>query len=678
MLEKLALQKKFITNAQCIQALDACRGADNLDLALKNYFEQEKILSDKQLKILLATYSAFKTIQKNQVFGNCAVTLGLVDKALFQQEMERQKGKLAENKQPLFLGKVWQDDQTITPEQYQEVIQYLQKGPAGAEAPKPASPDQMTQEQAPEKQDHAMSSELDCGVILEVDAAGMMAFIKKTNKFKDTVPSSKIIEQLQEFGICYGLAEIFDIEDFIDSTGYKTTPFRVARGTDPVPGKDARIEYFFETDHLKAGGIDEDGNIDFRDRGPIPWVKRGTLLAKKYPMIEACNGRNVFNQELPVPPAVDTPLRFEAGAMLSSDGLELYSEIDGCPTLDQSGKIHVSRAFIAADDIDYQTGHIDYDGDIVIKGTLKAGFKAIGHEVRVGVVDGGEIDASGDVTVLNGMIGGTVYSRGNVSIKFVQNSTIFCLGNLTVDKEILDSRIVTSGTVNIQNGEILSSNITCNKGLITRHLGTEKSTPNIITLGVDAFTLRELKNIRDRIDLGIERQEQIREKIDILYQDVVKTTQGTLRLVHEIDRARQENFLLSKQGSDKQSASKSQIQTNKRLLVRLDKEFNRLLDRMEKKKGRIQELKAESIALENTLTRLTGEQENFTRWQQRNPGQAQAIVTGQVIPGTLIKGSETSKEITEARSNVKIMQTLVTDAGGTELGIDIIDNTDRK
>ena len=684
MLEKLALQKKYITNAQCSQALDACKGADNLDLALKEYFEKEKILSEKQIKILLATYSAFKTIQKNQVFGNCAVKLGLVDKALFQEDMDRQKAQIAENKQPRFIGKVWQENQTITPKQYQEVIRHLQKG---AGSPAPSNPDLADQDlgelsarnqEEQEGQDHTMTRELDCGVILEIDAAGMMAFIKKNSKFKDTIPSSKIIEQLQELGICYGIVERFEIEDFIDSTGYRSTPFRVARGTDPVPGKDARIEYFFETDHLKAGGIDEDGNMDFMDRGPIPWVKKGALLAKKYPMIESCDGKNIFNQEIPVPPAVDRPLQFHAGAMLSPDGLELYSEIDGCPTLDQTGKVHVSLAFTAPNDIDFQTGHIDFHGDIVIKGTLKAGFKAMGHVVRAGVVDGGKIEASGDVTVLNGMIGGTVYSRGNVSVKFIQNSVIFCLGNLTVDKEILDSRIVTSGAVFIQNGEIISSNITCNKGLFTRHLGTEKSVANVITLGVDAFTTRELKQIQNKIDHGMEPgQEQIREKIDVLYQDVVKTTQGTLRLVHEIDRARHNSFLMSKKDDDEPNATKSQIQANKRLLIRLDKEFNRLLDRMEKKKGRIEELKKEGIELVSTLELLKCEKENFSRWQQRNPGQPQAFVTGQVIPGTIINGPDISKEITEVKSNVKIMQTLVTEGGETSLGIDILDNIER-
>jgi len=676
MLEKLALQKKFITNAQCAQALEACRGADKLDLALKNYFEKENILTEKQMKTLLATYAALKTIQKNQVFGNCAVALGFVSKELFLGEMTRQKNKIAEKKQPERIDKIWMQDQTLSQAQYQEIIQQLQKEPPPqrtVQAPKPLA------DSGPEQPDHSLARELDCGVMLEIDAPGMAAFIRKTGRFKDTVTAAGIIEQLEDNGIVYGLVEPFEVEKFIDSSGFRTNPFRVARGRDPVPGKSARIEYFFETDHLKAGGIDEEGNIDFKDRGPIPWVKKGSLLAKKFPMTEASEGKNIFDQAISVPEVADRALKYGTGVTCTSDGLELYAEINGTPTLDRSDKVQVSPKFTAPNDVDFESGHIDYDGDVVIQGTLKAGFKAKGHMVRVGTVEDGEIRATGDVTVSNGMIGGNIYALGNVSIKFVQNATIYCLGNLIVEKEILDSRIVTSGAVIIKKGEIISSDITCNKGLFTQNLGTEKSVPSTVTFGVDTFTVRELKRIQNHIEHSMERQEEVHEELKSLSEEIIRDTANTLGLVHEIDHARQEKFLLSKsQGDPTARGLKSQIQVNSRLLVRLDRELNQLIDRIEKKKSQSVEFRAEMARLESTLGKLRGEQGNFTQWQQRNPGVSQAVVSGQVTPGTMINGPDASMEIHEIRNNIKILQTLVTVDGDTALGIDIVDNTERK
>jgi hypothetical protein len=408
-------------------------------------------------------------------------------------------------------------------------------------------------------------------------------------------------------------------------------------------------------------------------------VKKGSLLAKKIPMTESREGKSIFDQEIYVPAVADPPLKYGAGVVRSSDGLELYAEITGTPALDQSNKVQVSHAFTAPDDVNYETGHIHYDGDIVIKGTLKSGFKAVGHVVRVGTVDGGEIRASGDVTVLNGMIGGIVYALGNVNIRFIQNSTIYCLGNLIVDKEIMDSRIIASGAVIIKTGEIISSNITCNKGLFTQHLGTEKSTPNTVTFGVDTFSTRELKNIRDRIVQTTDGQADIHEKLNALAEELSRDTVNTLALVHEIDRARHENFLLSKkQGDPTARGLKSQMQINSRLMVRLDRELNHLLDRVEKKKKQKEEFEAELKQLESTLEKVKSEQSNFTRWQQQNPGVAQAIVSGRVIPGTIINGPEASTEILEVKNNIKILQTLITTDEEPELGIDIVDNIRRK
>jgi len=683
MLEKLALQKKFITKAQCAQALEACRDAKNIDLALKNYFEREKFLTDKQMKQLLASYAALKTIQKNQRFGNCAVDLGFVTKEQFTGEMTRQTNKIAEKRQPELLSKIWIQDQILNQEQCQQIEQQLQGKQPAPKTTKPAPPEATTEPQQAEPPppliDYTLDRELTCGVQLTVDTTGMAAFIRKTDMFMDTVSAEKILEQLEDNGIVYGLVGVSELEKFINSSGFKTNPFKVAQGTEPVRGKDARIEYFFETDYLKAGGIDEDGNIDFKERGPIPRVRKGCLLAKKIPLIDAREGKNIFKEVINVPTVADVALKSGKGVISSSDGLELYAEITGTPGLDPSNKVEVSHTFTAPADVNYETGHINYEGNIIIKGTLKSGFKAVGHEIRVGTVDGGEIRASGDVTVLNGMIGGFVYAWGNVNIRFIQNSTIFCLGNLIVDKEIMDSRIITSGAVIIKTGEVISSEITCNKGLITQHLGTEKSTPNIVTFGVDAFTARELKNIKDRIVHATDEQAFIQEKLDAQLEDLSRDTINTSALIHEIDRARHENFVLSKKQADPTVRGlKSQIQVNSRLLVRLDKELNHLLDRIEKKKKQRKKFKDELKQLETTLERLRGEQSNFTRWQQQNPGVSQAIVSGRVIPGTIIKGPEASTEILEARNNVKILQTLVTTDEDMELGIEIVDNIRRK
>jgi vacuolar-type H+-ATPase subunit I/STV1 len=200
-----------------------------------------------------------------------------------------------------------------------------------------------------------------------------------------------------------------------------------------------------------------------------------------------------------------------------------------------------------------------------------------------------------------------------------------------------------------------------------------------VTFGVDSFTARELKKIQERIEYTMDGQELIHEKLNSLSEEIFRDTINTLGLVHKIDRARQENVLLSKSAGDKTTREfKSQRQVNHRLLVRLDGELNQLIDRIEKKKSRRRKFKAELSRLESTREKLKSEQSDFTQWQQCNPGVPQAVVTGQVIPGTMINGPDVSLEISKIRKNVKIFQALVSKDGDTKLEIDIVDNTKPK
>ncbi len=589
MLEKIALQKNLITKEQCATALNACRGAKNIEMALKDYFISQGLIPIPQMKQVISTFQALKVMRKNTVFGTIAVKLGFIDNTLFQKEMVRQKQAVGKKAVPQFIGELWVKNKTISKEQFIKILRIQEKRPATPQSPKETvSPEPQAKEESPADQtteplitatpphvedepvteapDYSLVKELDGGVILEIDDKGMNAFIKKTGDFDDTISPTDLLELITENDIFYGLVKEKELEGFIRSSGFKEKPFKVAGGIEAQLGKDARIEYYFDTDHLQAGGFDEEGNIDFKDRGEIPWVEEGSLLAEKFPMKEARVGCNIFDQKLEVPPVVDIPLRYKSGVIMSEDDLKLYAETGGHPRLSWSGNVQVVDTSVVKNDVDYETGHLEYSGDIDVKGTLKSGFRVQGHTVRINTSDGGEIHAEGDVTIVNGVNDAHIYARGNVKAKFIQNSKVFCLGNLTVDKEIVDTHIEASGAVIIPNGEIISSTIVANMGVYTRHLGTEKSVANTVTVGVDAFTDKELKTIQKTITKSELRIEQIKEKIQALAKDIKGLHQATNRLAHELDIARDEGVALNekagKEGEKEPAGLKAQIQSS--------------------------------------------------------------------------------------------------------------------
>jgi len=693
MLEKIALQKKLITKTQCAEALEACKNAENLELALKDYFVSKNLIPLKQIKQLVSIFHALKIMKKNNLFGRIAVKLEFIEEIAFKTEMTRQKQAVGNKAQPRFIGELWIEDQTLSREQFRKIIKISKKQgtaptrnlktTAKDQTPSPPQPS-IPAPEAKETTDYSLKTELPGGMILEIDSQGMTAFLQKTDTFDDSMATEDIQTHLLDQDIFYGVVAEKNIQGFIRSSGFKKQPFKIASGRLPQPGKDARVEYYFETDHLKTGGLDQEGNIDFKDRGEVPWVEEGTLLAEKFPMVDSRNGKNIFDHQIKVSPVIDIPLKFKAGVVQSDDELKLYSQIGGHPRLSWSGNIQVTDTFTVKKDVNYQTGHLEYSGDIDVKGTLKAGFRVRGESVRINTVDGGDIHAQGDVTIINGANDAQIYARGNVHVKFIQNSKIFCLGNLSVDKEIVDCTIETSGAVLIPNGEVISSQITCNMGLYTRHLGTDKSVPNTVIVGVDTFTQKEIQTIRKTIARSEETLGQIRLKTDALLTNKKELNQTTSQIAHEMDRVREEGFALSEKraalekDSTQASALDAQVRKNTVHFSRLDKDLNKVFDRIEKNENQVLDLEVKLEQTEDRLEDLLYEQANFSEWQEANPGFPVVSVTGRVSPGTLVKGPGSSQEITENLSNVKIKEVLSSHQDGGKPGIQIHDNIKRR
>lgn len=71
-----------------------------------------------------------------------------------------------------------------------------------------------------------------------------------------------------------------------------------AKGKNPIHGKDAKIEYFFNTNLNLKPKKNEDGSVDYRDLNTISHVKAGDLLARLIPEDPGTPGMNVFGEEI--------------------------------------------------------------------------------------------------------------------------------------------------------------------------------------------------------------------------------------------------------------------------------------------------------------------------------------------------------------------------------------------
>ncbi len=707
----LAVKNLLITKEELQAAMVQCKDADNLEFSLKEYLLSNEMISEQNIQRLLKAAKALEIRQKEFKFGIIAVRKGFINQSVLKLALEEQENDIKTKKKVRMIGDLLVEAGMLTDEQRNYILN-LQKrvrqevtktqkdgiipdakekfGSDGLEENKNSDGNEpdvsitertTVSEKSEDAQDKVTLMEpeiLDGGIKLEISSDYMAAFLTKLDYFDKNITPVKIKEVLFEKGISMGVVEDKMIEGFIESSGFKTKSFMVARGIVPIDGKDARIEYFFNTDYLSAGGVTEDGSIDFKERGKIPHVEEGTVLAEKIPMVEARRGHSIFGDEIETVEGSDIFLKCGKGAKLSEDGFKVMAAVKGFPKYSLSGQVFVHQEYVAKGDVDFETGHINYDGNVKIKGRIKSGFKVQGNDIQAIELDGGEIDAQGNVKITGGINEGKIYSRGSIYAKFIHKSEIVCMGDVLVEKEIVDSDVECSGACSVEYGKLISSRLTAKMGLKAKNIGTEMTAPNIIKVGHDAFLEKELKENTRQIEEYKKQMEEHKKKIKDLKQENLDLQQRITDLAHVQDRSQlEEREIASKIAAmENESADLGEISELKIKIEQLEtaaqkaeKDLDACFDRSEKIEMLVEEQNKKIADLEKQKELLLEEKSNLIEWASENPGKPEVIVTGAAMPETVIRGRHCEKRITEVTRHAKFSEILCRGEDGNSLNI---------
>ncbi|MBS4021266.1 MAG: DUF342 domain-containing protein [Dethiobacter sp.] len=239
-------------------------------------------------------------------------------------------------------------------------------------------------------------------VEIRISSDGLYASLK----VKKQLDLGRIYELLSAAGVIYGIdhqavetaLSLFNGEWVVAATGLP-----------PQPGADARLEVYFAVERTVI--LPEDGleKIDYRDKGAVPSTVSETLLTKKVPAVPGKPGKTVTGKEIPAPPVKDIFLRAGKNTYFSNDKLQVFSAVLGRPLLDRQGRhytITVEPVFSLNSDVDLSSGHIRFQGDIIIKGKVTESMEVhSGRSVQVfGSVNGALIKAEGAVSVRGNVI----------------------------------------------------------------------------------------------------------------------------------------------------------------------------------------------------------------------------------------------------------------------------------
>ncbi|MBQ6844672.1 MAG: DUF342 domain-containing protein [Agathobacter sp.] len=286
----------------------------------------------------------------------------------------------------------------------------------------------------------------------------------------------------------YGLDQNV-IADFLQNRNY-CTDYVMAVGTQPIHGKDAKIEFFFNTNTNLQPKRNEDGSVDYKELNTISHIEKGQLLARLHKEDPGKAGRNVFGEEIRPRTVRSEKLQYGNKISINEDKTEIYSDVTGHANL-LNGKVFVSDVFKVPADVDNSVGNIEYDGSVEIAGNVKTGFsvRATGDIIIGGVVENAFVESGGQIIVkqgIHGMHKGTLKAATNVMAKYIENAKVYA-GGFVEAEAILNSDISATAEVRVhgRKGLINGGTVRAGRSIETEYAGTEMGTFTTLEVGID-------------------------------------------------------------------------------------------------------------------------------------------------------------------------------------------------
>lgn len=310
--------------------------------------------------------------------------------------------------------------------------------------------------------------------------------------------------QLVKSGVSRGykqaLLESLLAKQFELSAG-ETAQAVIAQGRPATNGTDAKLEKQVITfsERLRQPKELENGRVDLRDFGKLASVTKGTTLIKIIPETAGSDGFNVIGDTLAATAGNPTELVAGEGAQIRDDNpYELVATCDGVP-IDIPNGMRVDDIFIV-DEVSVKTGHIDFDGSILITNGVDPCMKvkAKGDINILGTVDGAEVSALGNISVKGGIIGHLnheahqlttkVKCKGDLTLGHAQYASLSA-NNIIVERLVSHCELTAKNSIKIAEGKkgkgigkFIGGKILDAKHVIAAEIGSESGAKVEITM----------------------------------------------------------------------------------------------------------------------------------------------------------------------------------------------------
>lgn len=317
------------------------------------------------------------------------------------------------------------------------------------------------------------------------------------------IMADTIASALSSQGIVAGI-NLTKIDEFIDHPVYGL-PYVVAEAIKPQDGRDAYIEYNFETDRSKLKIQEsETGQMNFKELNLIQNVVEGQPLAKKIPAERGKGGKTIFGRYLEAKNGKDINLPLGKNVTVDSDGHTILAATNGQVLL-TGDKINVEPVMEIEGDVSIKTGNITFLGTVIVKGNVDDGFniKASGNIEVYGTVGRSTLIADGNIIVSLGIMGrdeGVIQAGKSLWAKFIQNTTVAVEEFVIVADGIINSNVTARKRILLQGkrAAIIGGHLFATEEISAKTVGSSGGgSETILEVGLDPQLKQRMTYISD-------------------------------------------------------------------------------------------------------------------------------------------------------------------------------------
>lgn len=362
-------------------------------------------------------------------------------------------------------------------------------------------------------------------------------FYPQSNK-GNTLTKLDIIDKLKNEGVKYGILEE-NIDNYINNRVY-AQEIILAKGIEPVQGRDAFIDYKFKIGSSKPK-LNEDGSVDFHNLDIISHVNKGDILAVLTPADKGKEGIDVTGNIIKPKKVKTVTLKHGNNIHLSEDKTIMYTDVSG-HAIYAERKVFVSDVYDVPADVNTSTGNIRYDGNIHVKGNIRTGYvvEAKGDIIVDGVVEGAILKAGGQIIIKRGIQGinkGILEAKGNIISKFIENATVKSGGTITTEA-VMHSNISAKDEiyVNGSKGFISGGEARAGKKISVKTAGSTMGTQTTLEVGVDPAIVEEFHVLSEKVSRLIEDKEKLDKIVSLLKNkqaEGVDLTQEKIKMLQD-------------------------------------------------------------------------------------------------------------------------------------------------